>query len=81
MPGPTETEFFGRADMLNTKVGASHKDSAADLARDGFGAILAGGESVVSHSASTKAQGRCDRLLPERLKAQVHRRVAKPSSA
>jgi hypothetical protein len=67
--------------MLDTKVGASNKDSAADVARNGFEAILAGRESVVSHSASTKPQGRFDRLLPERLKAQVHRRMAKPSSA
>ncbi len=81
MPGPTETEFFERADMLDTKVGAGDKDSPADVARDGFEAMLAGRESVVSHSVSTKAQGRFDRLLPERVKAQMHRRMAKPGSA
>src|ERR687897_2200895 len=81
MPGPTDTEFFERADMLDTKVGAGDKDDAADVARDGFEAMMAGRESVVSHSASTKAQGRFDRLLPERVKAQMHRRMAKPGSA
>ena len=81
MPGPTETDFFERADMLDTKVGAGDKDDAADVARDGFEAMMAGRESVVSHSALTKAQGRFDRLLPERVKAQMHRRMAKPGSA
>jgi short-subunit dehydrogenase len=37
MPGPTETEFFERADMLDTKVGSSDKDDPADVARDGWG--------------------------------------------
>jgi NAD(P)-dependent dehydrogenase (short-subunit alcohol dehydrogenase family) len=31
MPGPTETECFERADMLDTKVGASEKDDPADV--------------------------------------------------
>jgi short-subunit dehydrogenase len=81
MPGPTETEFFERADMLDTKVGAGDKDDPADVARDGFEAMIAGREQVVSASLSTKAQGRFDRFLPERLKAQAHRRMAEPGSA
>ena len=32
MPGPTDTEFFERADMLDTKVGAGDKDDPADVA-------------------------------------------------
>jgi short-subunit dehydrogenase len=81
MPGPTETEFFERAGMLDTKVGAGDKDDPAEVAREGFDALMAGRESVVSASLSTKAQGRFDRFLPERLKAQAHRRMAEPGSA
>jgi uncharacterized protein len=81
MPGPTETEFFERADMLDTKVGASEKDDPADVARDGFEAMMDGRESVVSDSASTKAQGRFARFVPERMKAEMHRRMAQPGSA
>jgi uncharacterized protein len=33
MPGATETEFFARADMLDTKVGAEEKDDAAMVAK------------------------------------------------
>ena len=39
MPGATETEFFERADMLDTKVGQSEKDDPADVAKTGFDAM------------------------------------------
>lgn len=81
MPGPTETEFFARAGMLDTKVGAGDKDDPADVARDGFQAMMRGDERAVSASVSTKAQGRFSRLLPDRAKAAMHRRMAEPGSA
>jgi len=81
MPGPTDTEFFERADMLDTKVGSSDgKDDPADVARDGFEALMAGKERVVSHSLSTKLQGRGSRLMPDSVKAAMHRRMAEPGS-
>jgi uncharacterized protein len=81
MPGPTDTEFFERADMTDTRVGASDKDDPADVARDGFDALMAGDERVVSASASTKLQGRASRVLPDSAKAAMHRRMAEPGSA
>jgi uncharacterized protein len=80
MPGPTETEFFERADMLDTKVGSSDKDDPADVARDGFEALMAGKERVESASLSTKLQGRGSRLLPDSAKAALHRQMAEPGS-
>jgi short-subunit dehydrogenase len=80
MPGPTDTEFFERADMLDTQVGTSDKDDPADVARDGFEALMAGKERVVSASLSTKLQGRGSRFMPESLKAQMHRKMAEPGS-
>jgi uncharacterized protein len=80
MPGPTETEFFERADMLDTRVGAADKDDPADVARDGFEALMAGKERVVSHSRQTKLQGRGSRILPDSAKAAMHRRMAEPGS-
>jgi short-subunit dehydrogenase len=80
MPGPTETEFFERADMLDTKVGSSDKDDPAHVARDGFDALMAGDERVVSASLSTKLQGRGSRLLPDSAKAALHRKMAEPGS-
>ena len=81
MPGPTDTEFFERADMLDTKVGADDKDDPADVAREGFEALMAGKERVVSASMNTKLQGRGSRVLPDSAKADLHRRMAEPGSA
>ena len=82
MPGPTDTEFFERAGMTDTKVGASDsKDDPADVARDGFEAMMAGEERVVSHSLGTKVQGRASRFIPDRVKAKMHRGMAEPGSA
>ena len=80
MPGPTDTEFFERADMLDTKVGQGDKDDPADVAKDGFEALMAGEERVVSASLSTKLQGRASRVLPDSAKAAMHRRMAEPGS-
>ncbi|MFL5976938.1 MAG: SDR family NAD(P)-dependent oxidoreductase, partial [Solirubrobacterales bacterium] len=81
MPGPTDTEFFERADMLDTAVGTGEKDDPADVARDGFEAMMAGEERVVSHSLKTKVQGRASRVLPDSAKAAMHRRMAEPGSS
>src|SRR5215212_5851222 len=48
MPGATETEFFERADMMDTKVGTSKKDDPADVAETGFKAMMRGDGDVVS---------------------------------
>lgn len=80
MPGPTDTEFFARADMLDTKVGAGDQDDPADVARDGFEALMSGAERVVSASLTTKLQGRASRLMPDSVKAEMHRRMAEPGS-
>jgi uncharacterized protein len=81
MPGPTDTEFFERADMLDTSVGAGPKDDPADVARDGFEALMSGDERVVSASMKTKLQGRGSRFLPDSKKAEMHRQMAEPGSA
>jgi hypothetical protein len=68
--------------MLDTKVGASDsKDDPADVARDGFEALMKGDERVVSASLSMKLQGRGSRFLPDSAKAEMHRRMAEPGSA
>jgi NAD(P)-dependent dehydrogenase (short-subunit alcohol dehydrogenase family) len=48
LPGATETEFFRRADMLDTKVGTMKKQDAAEVAKSGFDALMDGDEKVVS---------------------------------
>ena len=57
MPGATETEFFERADMLDTKVGRAEKDDPVDVAQAGFDAMMAGEgdvEGVVQRRAAPR---------------------------
>jgi short-subunit dehydrogenase len=81
MPGPTETDFFRRADMEDTRVGASSKDDPAQVARQGFEALMKGERRVVAGSPGTKAQEAAGKVLPDALKAKAHRRMAEPGSA
>ncbi|WP_093802138.1 SDR family oxidoreductase [Streptomyces sp. Wb2n-11] len=80
MPGPTETDFFHRADMDDTKVGRQDKDDPAQVARQGLDALFAGKDKVVAGSLKTKAQGLANKVLPDTAKAQAHRQMAEPGS-
>jgi short-subunit dehydrogenase len=81
MPGPTETNFFHRADMDDTKVGASSKDSAAQVAKQGFEALMKGEKKIVAGGVGTKTQGLAAKVLPDSVKGAMHRNMAEPGSA
>ena len=78
MPGPTETEFFERAEMEDTRIGQGKQDDAADVAQLGFEALMNGDERAIAASLSTKLQGRGSRFLPDSAKAALHRKMAEP---
>ena len=80
-PGPTDTNFFNRAGMQDTKVGAGEKDSAAGVAKDGFDALMAGKDHVIGGSLKNKAQVVAGKVIPETTKAEMHRKQAEPGSA
>ncbi|MBW4605386.1 MAG: SDR family NAD(P)-dependent oxidoreductase [Calothrix sp. FI2-JRJ7] len=80
-PGPTGTNFFHRADMDDTKAGAGPKDDPAEVAKQGFEALMAGKESVVAGSIMTKIQGAVAKVLPDGAKTEMHRQIAEPGSA
>ena len=81
MPGPTDTEFFERADLLDTKVGADmKKDDPAMVARVGFDAMLKGEADVVAGWKS-KLQVVSSKVLPAQAVAQAHRKLAEPGTA
>ncbi|MGC4083779.1 MAG: SDR family NAD(P)-dependent oxidoreductase [Vicinamibacterales bacterium] len=80
MPGATETDFFERADMLDTKVGQSKKDDPADVARVGFDAMMRGDGDVVS-GWKNKLQSAIANITPAGVLAEQHRRMAEPGSA
>ncbi|MGW5050330.1 SDR family NAD(P)-dependent oxidoreductase [Actinokineospora sp. NPDC004072] len=82
MPGPTETRFFERAGMLDTKLGANpRKDSAATVAHDGYAAMMKGRSSVIPGSIANRLMTAGSRLLPDRVLAAVHSRLSKPGTA
>ena len=80
MPGPTDTEFFARADMLDTKVGADSKDDPADVAKAGFTAMMKGEGDVVA-GLENKLQVAAAHLTPDTVLAEQHRKLAEPGSA
>lgn len=80
-PGATETEFFERAEMEDTKVGANTKDDPAQVAKQGFDALMAGKDHVIGGSLKTKAQAAVAKVLPDTANAAQHRTMAEPGSA
>jgi len=81
MPGPTDTEFFDRAGMQDTKVGAGSKDDPAEVAREGFAALMEGRDHVVTGSRLNRVQVAAGNALPDSVGAAAAGRMARPGSA
>jgi short-subunit dehydrogenase len=77
MPGPTETDFFERADLMDTKVGTQEKQPAADVAKIGFDAMQRGDADVVA-GWKNKIEAAISHLMPNELLAERHRQMAEP---
>lgn len=80
MPGPTETEFFERAGLMDTKVGTDAKQPAAEVAKVGFEAMMSGDAAVVA-GWKNKLQATLANVLPNETLAEQHRKMAEPGSA
>jgi uncharacterized protein len=81
MPGPTDTKFFDRAEMKDTKVGTQEKDDPAQVAAEGFEALMAGKDHVIAGSFKNKVQAKAGKVMPETVSAKQHRKLAEPGSA
>ena len=81
MPGATETNFFHRAGADDTKLGTSEKDDPAEVAKEGFDALMAGKDHVVAGSMKNKLQAAAGYTLPDPLVAKAHASMSKPGSA
>lgn len=77
MPGATETEFFERAGMENTKIGQSDKDDPADVAKTGFEAMMDGEGDVVA-GWKNKVMSAAALVTPSAVLAEQHRKLAEP---
>ncbi|MDB5696660.1 MAG: oxidoreductase [Sphingomonas bacterium] len=81
MPGPTETEFFERGDMMDTSVGTDpNKEDPAVTAKNGWDALNAGKAYVVS-GWRNKLQSAIANVTPNAVLAQRHRGMAEPGTA
>jgi short-subunit dehydrogenase len=82
MPGPTDTGFFERAGLEGTRLGAmENKDDPAEVARQGFEALMAGKDHIVAGSLKNRAQAAAAKVLPETTKAGAQARMTEPGSA
>jgi short-subunit dehydrogenase len=80
MPGATETEFFRRAEMLDTAVGTEEKDDPTKVANDGYEAMINGEGDVVS-GIKNKVQTAAANVTPAGVLARQHRKMAEPGTA
>lgn len=80
MPGATETEFFRRADMLDTNVGTAEKDSPADVAKAGFDAMMKGEAEIVT-GMTNKIRSALANVTPAQLLAKRYRKMTEPGTA
>jgi short-subunit dehydrogenase len=80
MPGATDTEFFERADMLDTKVGTEKKQSAEEVAKIGFEAMMRGDGDVVA-GWNNKLRAAISHVTPSEMLAEQHRKMAAPGTA
>ena len=80
-PGATDTAIFARAGMEDTKLGASPKISAAEVAKAGFEALMAGKDHVVAASVKERVQVAVGPLVPATVKAAAQGALTKPGSA
>ncbi|QWT16691.1 SDR family NAD(P)-dependent oxidoreductase [Sphingobium xenophagum] len=80
MPGPVDTEFFERGDMMDTQVGQNpNKSDPADVAKDGYDAVMSGKASIVS-GWKNKIQQAVANVTPASVLAEQHRKMAEPGS-
>jgi uncharacterized protein len=80
MPGATETEFFDRAGLGDTKVGRAKKDSPADVAEAGFRAMMEGEGDVVT-GLQNKIESALANVTPAGVLAERTRKQYEPGSA
>lgn len=79
-PGPTDTDFFDRADLGNTQAGTEGKKESDpyDVAKQGFDALMKGEKHVYSASWKTKLEGITSNITPDALQSAMHEKMAKP---
>lgn len=79
-PGPTDTNFFKRANMQNTEAGKGKKDDPAEVAQQGFDALMSGKDHVVGGSVKNKVQSTAAKFMTESQAAAAHAKSSRPDN-
>lgn len=80
LPGPTDTDFFRRAGMNDTRAAQGALDDPADVARDAVDAVLSGDDKRVAGAMRNTAMAALSHVTPDKVNAAMHRRLAEPLS-
>ncbi|WP_395683271.1 SDR family NAD(P)-dependent oxidoreductase [Dokdonella sp.] len=80
MPGITDTAFFERAGLLDTRIGTAPKMDPAEVARIGYQAMERGEADVIA-GWKNKLETALAMFIPAAQLAARHGRAAKPGSA
>lgn len=77
-PGATDTDFFRRADLQNSKAAKSEKDDPRQVAQQGYDALMAGKDHVVAGSFMNKVQVAGAKIISEQQSAATHAKEIRP---
>lgn len=77
-PGGTDTEFFARADMEETRLGQARKDDADEVGVEAVEALLAGKAELVSGGLKNKVLETAAKVLPDGLIGRAHEDFVEP---
>lgn len=77
MPGPVDTPFFDKPELRDTLAAQGPKYTPEKVAKDGYAALMAGEEQVLSGLA-TKFTAALSHVTPAGLLAEQHKKMFKP---
>lgn len=77
LPGPTDTDFFNKADMQDSKILQQGMSDPADVAKDGYDALMAGTDMVVS-GFKNKVQVAMNNIIPDNIVADMMKEQQEP---
>ena len=80
MPGPTDTEFFDRADMEDTRVAQGAQDDPDEVAKAGIEALLDDKDHVVAGSLRNKVMAAASSASPDKAAAAAMVKMTEPGS-
>jgi short-subunit dehydrogenase len=78
-PGATDTDFFNKAEMQDSKILDSKLSDPAKVAKDGYEALMSGDDKIIS-GLKNKVMVGMSNVLPERMVAEQMNTMQKPKS-